>query len=200
MRAAIVEEAIQALLRVKLHVGMRTRNGRIGSSRLVSKGHVILSGQPPVGVDDLRKASQVDALLLQVNLLLLGDPGKDGQQNLHRLCRALRSGSACVVHIKAARCDIRRKLRYKCHLDGKVSGPFHSLVVEESADVARESVGLHKNELKGTSKRGVGQKDVHLKLRIGKHLSASRQGIDVSTYVVEHGAMNLQQFTFLVGR
>jgi hypothetical protein len=78
MGASIIEETKHRLLRVELNVGMSPRNGWVGSLRVVSECNVILSGEPPIRVNNLDQTSQVYALLLQAELLLLGRSGNHG--------------------------------------------------------------------------------------------------------------------------
>ncbi len=115
MGAPIIEEAEYSLLGIELNVGMSPRNGWVGSVRVVSECHVIFSCEPPIRVDHFHKTSQVNALLLQAKLLLLGRPGNDGKPDLHYLLRWLRGGNASVVHIKAADGYIGREFRHQFH-------------------------------------------------------------------------------------
>ena len=72
MGTPIIEEAEHGLLGIELNMGMSPRNGWVGSLPVVSECHVIFSCEPPIRVDNFRKTSQLNALLLQAKLLLLG--------------------------------------------------------------------------------------------------------------------------------
>ena len=80
MGASIVVETEQTLLEIKLNVGMRARNGWVRRVRVFPECHVIFSRESSLGVDNLLKATQVDALLLQAELLLLGRAGDNGNR------------------------------------------------------------------------------------------------------------------------
>jgi hypothetical protein len=116
MGAPIIEEAEHSPLGIELNVGMSPRNGWVGSVPVVSECHVIFSCEPPIRVDNFRKTSQVNALLLQAELLLLGRSGDDGKPDLHYLLRWLRGGNASVVNIKSTSRHGRRQFRYEFYL------------------------------------------------------------------------------------
>ena len=116
MGAPVIEEAEHSLLGIELNVGMSPRNGRIGSVPIVSECYVIFSCEPPVRVDNFRQTSQMNALLLQAELLLLGRSCDDGKPDLHSLLRWLRRGNASVMRIKSTSRQIRRQLRYQFYL------------------------------------------------------------------------------------
>ncbi len=102
MGTSIIEEAKHTLFGIKLKVGMSPRNRRVRRLRIVAKGHVIFSREPPIRIDNFHQASQVYPFLLQAELLLLGRPRDDGKPHLRYLLRWLPDGNAAVVHIKAA--------------------------------------------------------------------------------------------------
>src|ERR1700733_933770 len=85
MGAAIIEEAEHSLLGIALNVGVSPRNGWVGRMPVVTECQVIFSCEPPLRVDHFGKTSQVNALLLQAKLLLLGRPGDDGKPDLQSL-------------------------------------------------------------------------------------------------------------------
>jgi hypothetical protein len=116
MGAPIIEEAKHGLLGIELNVGMSPRNGWIGSVPVVSECHVIFSCEPPIRVDNFRKTPQVNALLLQAELLLLGGSGNDGKPDLHSLLRWLRGGNVSIVHIKSTSRHIGRQFRHQFYV------------------------------------------------------------------------------------
>jgi hypothetical protein len=75
---------------------------------------------------------------------------------------------------------------------------FYALILKAKADVASESIAFNENELVRASKRRVGQKDPHVQLRKSERLLTAPQRVYMSSDIVEQGAMNLQQFAFLV--
>ena len=80
MGTPVIEEAEHSLLWIELNVRMSPRNRWVGSLPVVSKCHVILSCKPPICVDNFRKTSQMNTLLLQAELSLLGRPSDDGKR------------------------------------------------------------------------------------------------------------------------
>ena len=116
MGTPIIEEAEHGLLGIELNMGMSPRNGWVGSLPVVSECHVIFSCEPPIRVDNFRKTAQVNALLLQAELLLLGRSGDDGKPDLHYHLRYLRGGNASVVNIKSTSRHIRRQFRHQFYL------------------------------------------------------------------------------------
>src|ERR1700722_7909711 len=116
MGAPIIKKAEHSLFGIELNVGMSPRNGWVGSLPVVSECHVIFSREPPIRVDNFRKTAQMNALLLQAELLLLGRSGDDGKPDLHSLLRWLRRGNASVMRIKSTSRQIRRQLRYQFYL------------------------------------------------------------------------------------
>ena len=111
--ASIIEEAEHTLFWIVLNVGMGPRNGWVGSVPVVSECHVIFSCEPSIRVDNFPKTSQVYALLLQTELLLLGRSGDDGEPDLRYLSRSWRGWNASVVHIKPTSGHIRRQFRHQ---------------------------------------------------------------------------------------
>jgi hypothetical protein len=75
---------------------------------------------------------------------------------------------------------------------------FYALILKVKADVASESIAFNEDEFIRASKRRVRQNDLHVQLRIRKRLLTAPQRVYMSRDIVEQGAMNLQQFAFLV--
>jgi hypothetical protein len=198
MGAPIIEEAEHNPLGIELKVGMSPRNGWVGSVPVVPECHVIFSCQPAIRVDNFHKTSQVNALLLQAELLLLGRPGDDGKPDLHHLTRSLRGGNAAVVHIKAPGCYIRWQFRDKFHPHREMRWKFYTLILQTKAHVPSEGIAFDEDLFIRTLKRRVRQKNPHLQLRIREHLLTAPQRVYMSSNIVEQRPMDLQQFTFLV--
>jgi hypothetical protein len=198
MGAPIIEEAEHTLLGIELNMGMSPRNGWVGSLPVVSECHVIFSCEPPIRVDNFHKAAQVNALLLQANLLFLGRSGDDGKPDLHYLFRWLRGSNASVVNIKSTRRHIRPQFRHQFYMHRQMYREFHPLILKAKADVASQSIAFNKDEFIGASKRRVRQKDPHSQLIKSERLLTSPQRVYMSSDIVEQGSMNLQQFAFLI--
>src|SRR5580692_3974315 len=192
MGAPIIEKAEHSLLGIELNVGMSPRNGRVRSLPVVSECHVICSREPPIRIDNFRKTAQVNALLLQADLLFLGRSGDYGKPDLHPLLRWLRSRNASVVHIKSTSRHIRWQFRHQFHLHRQVHRELYPLIFKAKADVASESIAFNKSDFIRASKRGVRQKNPHLQQRIRERLLTAPQPVYMSCDIVEQGAMNLQ--------
>ena len=108
MGAAIVVETERRILEIEFNVSMSARDGLVGSGCVISKCHVVLSCEPLFGVDNFREASQVDASLLEKELVLLGRTGDDREPDLSRLLQILLERSASVMHIETPSGNIRR--------------------------------------------------------------------------------------------
>src|ERR1700722_13254709 len=198
MGASIIEEPEHCLLGIELKVGMSPRDGWVWRLRIVAECNVISSCEPPIRIDDFHQTSQVNALLLQAELLLPGSSGDDGKPDLHCLFRWLWGGNAAVVHIEGAGRYIGRQFRHQFHLYREPRWQFYALILEPKVDVPRESICFDEDEFVRASQRWVRQKNTHLQLCIGKHLLATHEPVSMSSDVVEQGSMNLQQFAFLV--
>src|SRR5271168_3317728 len=185
MGAPIIEEAEHTPLGIEVNVGMSPRNGWVGILPVVSECHVILSCEPPIRVDNFHKTAQVNALLLQAELLLLGRSGDDGKPDLHSLLRWLRGGNASVVNIKSTNRHIRRQFRHQFYMHREMHREFHPLILKAKADVASQSIAFNKDEFIGASKRRVRQKDPHVQLIKSERLLTSPQRVHMSSDIVE---------------
>ncbi len=119
---AVIEETVQSFLGVELKMRVRPRDGWIGSWPVIAKGHVVLTSEPLIGVNDFGESPEVDALFLKAQLLLLSGSGGDGAADLHHFIRGLESGSGSIMHIEAAGRHIGWQLRHQFDPYGKLGG------------------------------------------------------------------------------